>query len=230
MRKYIKTTHNLLQERKETLFYNRINVFIKDPLPENVSLKSVLEQVEEIVPEHLVTNVDIVYVGYFRFMDDYNLNAMYKDQALYISNEQDDDEDMVDDIVHEIAHSVEEKNRSEIYGDGKIEKEFLNKREKLYQLLKAHDYPVSYREFMNPEFDPEFDRMLYKDIGYDKLEHFTMHLFISPYGATSLEEYFGNGFEHFFIGDKKSLTKLSPVLYNKVASLVEDGENIDEIW
>jgi hypothetical protein len=83
---------------------------------------------------------------------------------------------------------------------------------------------------MNPEYDSNFDQKLYKDIGYDKLEHFTMNLFISPYGVTSLKEYFGNGFEHFFVGDKKSLTKISPVLYNKVASLVEEGENLDEVW
>ena len=227
---YIKKTRNTLQEKKETLFYNRINVFVKDPLPEGVFLQNVLEKVESIVPDHLVTNVDVLYVGHFKFMDKYDLNAMYKDQALYISNDQDDEEDMIDDIVHELAHSVEEKNWSEIYGDEKLEKEFLGKRKKLYQLLSAHDYSVELKQFMNPEYDLGFDEKIYKEIGYDKLEHFSMNLFISPYGITSLKEYFGNGFEHFFIGDKKSLTKVSPVLYNKIAALVEEGENLDETW
>ena len=49
-----------------------------------------------------------------------------------------------------------------------------------------------------------------------------MNLFPSNYSVTSLREYYAIGFEHFFLGKRKELTKVSPVLYNKVVSIAED--------
>ena len=46
---------------------------------------------------------------------------------------------MADDIVHEIAHAVEERHANHIYGDGRLQNEFLGKRERLYQILKANN-------------------------------------------------------------------------------------------
>ena len=46
-----------------------------------------------------------------------------------------------------------------------------------------------------------------------------MGLFNSPYGATSLKEYFANGFEAYYIGDRIYLSKISPYLYNKIENL-----------
>ena len=62
---------------------------------------------------------------------------MYKDGAIYISNDQDNPEDMLDDIVHEIAHSLETPYGGIIYGDTKVEKEFSFKRMKLYRILES---------------------------------------------------------------------------------------------
>jgi len=219
---YIKRSHRILLEIKETLFFNRINVYIKDSLPQNISINNILKKIERLIPRRLVSNIDIVYVGQFKDFVEREVNALYKDGALYISNDQDDENDAIDDIVHEIAHAVEEKYGSEIYGDDTLEREFLLKRKKLYQILKAYDYPVEYKKFMNPEYSEEFDELLYKEIGYEKLEHFTMNLFPSNYSVTSLREYYAIGFEHFFLGKRKELTKVSPVLYNKVVSIAED--------
>ena len=60
---------------------------------------------------------------------------------------------------------------------------------------------------------------LYADVGYPLLTSLTMGLFISPYAATSLREYFARGFEEYYIGDRKYLTNISPVLYNKIEYL-----------
>ena len=51
-----------------------------------------------------------------------------------------------------------------------------------------------------------------------------MGLFISPYAATSLREYFATGFEAYYMGKKDQLDKISPVLYDtidKIHHLVE---------
>ena len=50
----------------------------------------------------------MIIVGWFEEFEERNINAFYDSGAVYISNLQDDQEDMFDDIVHEIAHSVED--------------------------------------------------------------------------------------------------------------------------
>ena len=222
--KYIQRNHRTLSERKETTFFNSITVFIKDPLPENVSLRRVLRRVEQIIPRHLVYNIDVVYIGHFKLFVDREINAMYKDGGLYVSNDQDDEEDMIDDIVHEIAHAVEEKYWAEIYGDDEVEREFLAKRKILYQTLKSHDYPVNYEQFMNSEYNESFDELLYKKVGYEKLEFFTMNLFPSNYSATSLREYFGIGFEYFYLQNRGELSTISPVLFQKLERINDEEE------
>jgi hypothetical protein len=52
-----------------------------------------------------------------------------------------------------------------------------------------------------------------------------MGLFLSPYGATSLREYFSNAFEGYFLNDEKEyVKKISPAVYNKLDKLFNSGE------
>jgi len=228
---YIKKSSTVIPNKKETLFFKDVVVYIKDPLPEEVSLKAVLSKIEEIIPKHLATNVEAIYVGKFEHLESREVNAAYLEGALYISNDQDDEEDLLDDIVHELAHSVEEQYGLQIYGDGSLEKEFVRKRKKLYNLLRSYDYNVSRAAFLSVDFSEDFDTLLYKDIGYDKLEHFTMGLFPSNYSVTSLREYFAIGFESYFLNDRQELLKVSPELFSTVEQLVSTGEeDEEEIW
>ena len=101
-----------MKSKKKKLFENKIGsfqVFIQDPLPENVNINGVFEEVESILPKYFLRLVDVVYIGDFSFFKERDINAMYLDGALYISNEQDDNDDMKDDIIHEFAHALEEK-------------------------------------------------------------------------------------------------------------------------
>jgi len=219
IRKYIKETHVVITERRETLFFNSINVFIKDPLPENVPLNPVLRKVESIIPRHLVYNIDAVYVGQFEHLKEREINALYQDGALYISNVQDGVVDLLDDIIHEISHAAEEKYGPEIYGDFEIENEYLAKKQRLYEVLKSYEYNVDYNMFMQTEYSQEFDNLLYKEIGYEKLEHFTIGLFLSNYAVTSMREYFAIGFERYFLGDSGELAAVCPYLSQKIERL-----------
>ncbi len=218
--KYIKNTSANISETKETLFFG-VNVFIKDVLPENISINNVLKHVEKIIPSRFVEDMEAVYVGRFPFMDQRAINAMYEGGTLYISNEQDNDGDMIDDIVHEIAHCVEEKYGEQIYEDGLLQQEFLLKRKKIYDILKAYEYPVTYQDFMNSEYDQNFDMFLYDTIGYDKLEHFSMGLFLNNYSITSLREYFAVGFESYFLNNKREVSSVSPILYKKIQDILK---------
>ena len=153
----------------------------------------------------------------------------YKDGALYISNDQDDENDMVDDIVHEIAHACEEQYGEYIYGDNRLKDEFLGKRNRLYHTLDAEGFKPSEKKFSNTEYDNELDMFLYHGVGYPTLTSLTMGLFYTPYAATSLKEYFADGFENYFLRDRDYLKKISPLLCDKIEKLIEDIEDIGAI-
>jgi len=214
---YIKES---LKTSSEKLLYNKIAVFIKDPLPEDINLDYVLSSIEKTVPEHLIYGIDMIYVGQFEEFKEREINAVYKDGALYTTNEQSDEADMIDDIVHEMSHACEESYYSLIYSDGNIQNEFAGKRKRLFETLKAEDYKVDIEDFLNIDYSKEFDEFLYQEVGYEKLTFFTMGLFVSPYGATSYREYFANGFEHYFLNDPQYVKVISPDVYEKIDGLV----------
>ena len=222
IKEYLKNKKTIHEEQNVSL-HGSVPVYIKDPLLNTgMSLSSVIAKVGQIVPQFFVHGLDSIYVGDFQQFRERGINAFYDDGSLYISNVQDDEDDMIDDIVHEIAHHVEENHGMDIYGDGRLEQEFLGKRKKLYFLLDAEGYDVKIRDFLNPDFSREFDEFLSQDVGYVNLRGVTQGLFYSPYAATSLREYFANGFENFHIKkDYNYLQIMSPVLYNKIENLLD---------
>jgi hypothetical protein len=162
-----------------------------------------------------------VRIGMFEEMIERQINAMYKDGVLYISNVQNNNEDMLDDIIHEIAHAVEEHNSELIYQDERLMVEFLGKRKRLFSLLKNEGYNVNIEQFMNTKYNFDFDMFLFQEVGYPILETLTMGLFLSPYSITSINEYFGVGFEQFYLEEANYIAKICPVLYQKINYLDE---------
>lgn len=207
---------------EQTIFGN-INVIQQEDISENVDLNLILRKLQQIIPEHFVQNLDGIYIGTYDFLLNRDLNALYKDGVIYMLAQQDDSEDALDDIVHEIAHCVEETYGAEIYEDTSIEEEFLHKRKRLFDILSAHGYTkgLSKSMFMNPEYDEIFDQFLYVVVGYPTLTQLVPDLFVSPYAATSLREYFANGFEHFFAKREHKRVKLiSSCIYDKIELLL----------
>jgi len=207
-----------------------IHVYFKDSLVnDDIDVEGVINKVEEKIPSHLLSEVEMVIVGWFDEFEERKLNAFYKDGTLYISNIQDDEADMYDDVIHEIAHSLESALGYEIYGDQKIKEEFLRKRKYLYDILWSQGYKIPLAVFMDIEYNKEFDLFLYERIGYDKLSDLMMGLFITPYAATSLREYYATGFTEFFLDSNHNFfRKVSPELYKKLL-LIQDPEKLDNI-
>ncbi len=198
-----------------------IPVWSEDPLPEHINLRAVLDKIEEMMPAAYFRYVDAVKIGTFPEMIDRELNAMYSEGVLYISNFQASEEDMYDDIIHEMAHAVEDHNRELIYGDQRLMVEFLGKRKRLYSILKSQGYDVILEEFLNVNYDEGFDMFLYQDIGYEKLNNLVMGLFPGAYSVTSLAEYFAVGFEQYYMKEGKKLSKMCPILIKKIDLLDE---------
>ncbi len=221
---WLKESIKKSKKLKDSYSLNGIQIYIKDPLPETLDMDHVVSYISKRVPNFLMKGVDIIYVGDFDYFKSKEVNALFQDGAIYVTNEQDDEQDMIDDIVHEIAHSVEEEFSSLIYEDGKINKEFLGKRRTLYRILKAEGFDVDPMFKIVPEYNKEIDNFLYNDVGYELLNNLVNGIYVSAYASTSLREYFARGFEEFFIGERYELYKLSPVLYFRLQSLLEQEE------
>ena len=225
------SAQNAKNNARERHIYGDKVVYLKDQLPYGFDLNYVLETVEKLIPRRLVNNVDVIYVGKFPEFEngDTPFNAKYKDDALYVTNDQESENDMIDDIVHEIAHAVEEQFGEDIYDDMSVESEFKGKKERLYHILEQEGFDPDKNKFENVEYDKYLDHYLYNIVGYPTLTSLSMGLFYSPYAITSLREYFANGFENYFLRDEGYLKKISPVLYNKIVSLLEEeGENNED--
>ena len=211
---------NSLNESTQKVLVNNIYTFVKDPLPEGFDLNYVLNFVRENVPEHLIYGLESIYIGQFDEIEEKDMDALYKDGAIYTTNKQTDEDDLIDDIIHEIAHLEEDRLGEYIYNDRTIADEFLGKRRKLHEILKAEGYTVAIEYIYDLEYNQGFDEFLYKTVGYDKLTFLTMGLFVSPYGATSLREYFANAFQHYFLEEREFVRNTSPALFKKIESLV----------
>jgi len=226
---YILQRHKKLLERQMDFYTpTGIHVYVKDPINnENVDLEKVVVHLEGTLPEHLLGEIEMIIVGNFPEFERRKLNAFYDGGTIYVSPDQDNDDDLYDDLVHETAHSIEQPYGALIYQNGKLEQEFLEKRRNLHKVLWQLDYKIPENVFLNPEYDEEFDMFLLDKVGYDKLETLTQGIFVSPYAVTSLQEYFATGFTEYFLDSNHSyLKQTSPQLYKKLL-LLQDPEKFD---
>jgi hypothetical protein len=220
---YVKNSAKKNQaEFKQLNLFKDIMVIIKDPLPEEYDLKTILKKIENNIPRHLFNDLDIVYVGAFKELKARQVESAYMDGAIYLSNEQPSEENIYNSIIHELAHNVEKVFEYEVYGDDKILEEFLSKRKQLRSILESNNLYCDSTLYLRPELTRDFDNFLFKTVGYDRLSLLSVNLFISPYSATSLREYFASGFEHYFADENPEyIKKISPKLYNKIIALTK---------
>ncbi len=224
---YIRQRQTILEQQSDFYTSTGLHVFFKDPV-ENVDVEKVIAQIESTLPPHLLSEVEMVIIGWFDEFEERSLNAFYDGGTLYVSHIQDDHADMYDDLVHEISHSLEEPHGYFLYGDKKIEEEFLRKRKYLHDVLWKLGYKIPLASYMNTEYDQEFDEFLHEKVGYDKLSTLVAGNFISAYAATSLREYFATGFTEFYIHPDEHgyLQKISPELYKKLI-ILQNPEKLD---
>lgn len=208
------------RNRKEYHLFNRILISVKGDVSPAIDFDSIIADLEKYMPPHLFEEIDDIFIGSFSENDDRALEAHYDSGAIYITSDLSSNRDYIENIVHETAHSIEERMGLTIYGDGNLEAEFLGKRERLAARISAEGFDISGIDFSNPEYSEKLDLFFYEDIGYKKLSNLTMGLFYSPYAATSLREYFANGFEKYFLGQRQYLPKIGQHLFIKLEEII----------
>ena len=213
-----------LRERKE-FYLNGALVQVVDPLSKFIDIEKIISFLEKRIPDQILNLIDVYYIGDFDVFKKRNTNAAYMDGAIYLSNNQDGERDLLDDIVHELGHALIEKDHANIFGDGLIRQEFLSKKQTLKRILRSKGYDIP-KSFNTTGFSQDVDDFLYKEVGYEALWKIINGLFTSPYAATSLEEYFSTGLEDYYLGKSLLLKSISPQLYNKMELYDELGKNL----
>lgn len=200
-----------------------LRIYVKDPVSTEINLRECLSTIFGNMPKNIYSNIHTIMIGDFSFLQNRKIDATYNNGIIYVTNKHIDNYDLISDIIHELAHAFEEKYSEKLYLDQEIQTEFLNKRKMLFNIIKSNDIKCSFdeKDFLNVSYEKKFDDFLYSTVGYEKLSHFTKDLFVSPYGATSLREYFANAFENFFINDIFLVKKYAPSVYKKLINYLE---------
>jgi len=198
-----------------------IPLFVVNPPEADISLPAFCEEVEATIPQRLLQNVEVVYVGEFKELR--GRNATFANGGIYMTSKEPTNFDMLENFIHEVAHSLEHQHGMFIYDDLLVS-EFKGKRDKLYHLLVAQDYYINPVLYSYTEYNKEFDNFLANEVGYPTLLSLTMGLFVSPYGATSIQEYFANGFEKYYLENPRTVRDISPVLYRKIEEITNDDQ------
>jgi hypothetical protein len=210
-----------MSRNTSNLNFNGVQVEIVEGSLDTLSIKKMLHTLQKILPFSYFRGVKKISIGQLPDFKERNINALYRDDTLFISNEQDNVQDILDDITHEMAHHLETVDPEFIYGDELLVQEFHKKRAELKYEITTEGYWVDKYDFRNLKYDEGFDNFLYKRIGKKMLASITTGMFIRPYAAVSMREYFATGFEAYYLGSRDNLHKISPELFKKIIKLEE---------
>lgn len=210
---------NYINERNRKLF-GVIPIKIQDEFVKPIDLDAVIAKVEQLIPDKFTSSIESVFVGDYSFLTNKQMNAMFHEGVMYISNNQSSEQDLLDDIVHEIAHAVEYIYFDEIYNASDIEHEFKRKKMILSDYLEYNGIVVPSFFEDATKFSQEIDDFLYKEVGYESLRELIIGLFLSPYSVTSLREYWGVAFEYFFLQSPQEVKEICPNIYGVITKLL----------
>ena len=75
--------------------FGNIPVIETDPVPEDIDVYSIFKAVEKNLPSHYFNGVESVIINHLPEFDERDVNAVYRDNKFYISNQQDDGNDLL---------------------------------------------------------------------------------------------------------------------------------------
>jgi len=211
----------LFEQRKRERMEFRVHNFVV-VREDMVDLDTVLEKLKNM-PQQLFSGVEKIIFGNFDILRGGGKVSVYKDGKIFIDI--DSDEKMYSAVVHELAHLIESYRSNEVYMDGEIKREFIRKRLKLFQAVEGHFPEINFdkRYYVTSSYNSDFDDFLTRELGYNRFMTIAKGLFVSPYAATSLSEYWARNFEEYFSDSyvsRNNLTKIAPAVYAKVEKFV----------
>ena len=85
-----------------------IEISIKDEIVNGFSIKQIINQVLDLVPNHLFDNIDSIKVGQFEELQDRSLQAMYDNRTIYLTNTRKLEKEMVSEmcLLNKYIHNL----------------------------------------------------------------------------------------------------------------------------
>tara|TARA_R110000824_G_scaffold389596_1_gene585754 strand:+ start:594 stop:1070 length:477 start_codon:yes stop_codon:yes gene_type:complete len=106
--------------------FNKIDVSFLNSFVEEISIEKVLGEIEKKIPVCLFSEIDIIYVGKFDFLDDEVGCSKFMDNAIYLCNRAHYESDIVYDITSGLAESIEQKYIHLFYENKEVTRELEN--------------------------------------------------------------------------------------------------------
>ena len=94
---YIENSLTRISEQV-TNFYTPtgIHVYFKDHLYDtDIDVEKIISKLESLIPTQLLSEVEMIIIGHFDEFEERDINAFYKDGAIYVSNIQSDEDDLL---------------------------------------------------------------------------------------------------------------------------------------
>ena len=173
-------------------------------------VRAILMQLRTVLKNRFISKLDSIYIGDLNFLRERGFTGLYENNTLYVL-ESDDIEEMKRSIIHEISHALEKEVGQYITENEIVQNEFLAKRIQLYDKLEENGFKVERDHFLMISYDKDFDNLLINNIGLERLADYSKGIFMSPYSATSINEYVADGYENWFLS-KEQLNQTCPKL------------------
>ena len=74
------------EQQKEFLIFGKL-FYVTQPFLQPIDVQQVIDTIEAEMPPHLFFEIDTVMIGQFDFLVNRALEALYKDGAIYITND-----------------------------------------------------------------------------------------------------------------------------------------------
>ena len=221
MKKYIKSKQ-AESFRKWGLFVHKTPVVMKDSCNAKERVEKFVTLANNKIPPHLMKAVDEVLFGRFSFYEEQGVLSRCFEGKIYIHVDEDIDvQDMLMDFIHEVSHANEKKYKFYL-DDAALKDEFVQKRKAVFNRLIPYHPQIKQFHYDNIDYDNELDRVLYYEIGLQRLAHFTKYIFVSPYSLLSFWEYIAEAMEFYLLEDREFLLQNCPVLYTKLKDITGD--------
>jgi len=215
--------------KQEYYLYNKILIFIKDQIfPTDINMEDVILTTEYFIPQIHCNELDDIFIGDFSLLKEIKVN--YSNGAIYISNYQQDIHSLKNDFITGIARASEDLNRKYLYNDGRLEKEFIDKRIKLFNIMNGISFTNRRKIdlFMDLDYSEKFIKHLFNIFpDRDKIRDMTSSFLLYPECMFSIKDYYIHNFLYYYFyyktKDIDKIIEFCPIFCQKIID-IENSE------
>jgi hypothetical protein len=192
----ILSNYNLsILNKKEFILYDT-PVYLKKDISYAIhcQLPEILSKVETVIPSYLMSNLISINIDNHSYFEIHKLiNTYFTEKEFFVNSNVESADDLYTNIVYGLLYYIAYRFYSLIFKDGHIEKEFVNKKLKLYysfnkKLLDIHK--VTIEDFLDSNHNVNLINFLFKTFRKDFANNIIEKIFPYSTSVYSLYDYF----------------------------------------